>query len=83
MITQSYPNASALLKHSKSIYVINTDAHLDVRPLKENNQAHSGSPFRLLCEDQRFYQNPSSKPLPPLRIKRHGLLSRFRESAFF
>ena len=57
---QSYPNASALLKHSKSVYVINIDAHLDVRPLKENNQAHSGSPFRLLCEDQRFHQNPSS-----------------------
>jgi formiminoglutamase len=58
---QSYPNVSALLNYSKSIYVINIDAHLDVRPLKENNQSHSGSPFRLLCEDQRFYQNPLSK----------------------
>ena len=28
--------------------------------MKENNQVHSGSPFRLLCEDQRFKQNPSS-----------------------
>jgi formiminoglutamase len=60
---QSYPNASALLNSSKSIYVINIDAHLDVRPLKENNQSHSGSPFRLLCEDQRFYQNPLSMVL--------------------
>jgi formiminoglutamase len=58
---QSYPNVSALLNHSKSIVVINIDAHLDVRPLKENNKAHSGSPFRLLCEDQRFYQNPSNR----------------------
>jgi len=33
--------------------VINIDAHLDVRPLK-NNQVHSGSPFRLLLEDKRF-----------------------------
>lgn len=57
---QSYPNASALLKHSQTVFVINIDAHLDVRPLKENNQAHSGSPFRLLCEDQRFLHNPSS-----------------------
>jgi formiminoglutamase len=57
---QSYPNVSALLNNSKSIYVINIDAHLDVRPLKENNQSHSGSPFRLLCEDLRFNQNPQS-----------------------
>lgn len=57
---QSYPNASALLANSKSVYVINIDAHLDVRPLKENNTAHSGSPFRLLLEDSRFYQNSSS-----------------------
>lgn len=33
--------------------VINIDAHLDVRPLK-NNQVHSGSPFRQLLEDERF-----------------------------
>ncbi|CAF1045752.1 unnamed protein product [Adineta steineri] len=58
---QSYPNASALLKNSKSIYVINIDAHLDVRPLKENNKAHSGSPFRQLIEDQRFKSNTSNR----------------------
>ena len=58
---QSYPNASALLAQAKSVYVINIDAHLDVRPLKEGNQAHSGSPFRQLIEDRRFHQNPSSK----------------------
>lgn len=29
------------------------DAHLDVRPLK-NNQKHSGSPFRLMLEDRRW-----------------------------
>ncbi|CAF1217899.1 unnamed protein product [Rotaria sp. Silwood1] len=57
---QSYPNASALLSNSKSICVINIDAHLDVRPLKEN-KSHSGSPFRLLLEDQRFHQNHSNK----------------------
>lgn len=57
---QSYPNASALLNTSKSILIINIDAHLDVRPLKENQMSHSGSPFRLLLEDQRFYQNPLS-----------------------
>jgi formiminoglutamase len=56
---QSYPNASALLNYSKSVYVINIDAHLDVRPLKDN-QVHSGSPFRLLLQDQRFNQNPLS-----------------------
>lgn len=33
--------------------MINIDAHLDVRPLK-NGEVHSGSPFRLLLEDERF-----------------------------
>jgi formiminoglutamase len=52
---QSYPNARALLdsKPDTSVGVINIDAHLDVRPLKDG-QAHSGSPFRLLLEDPRF-----------------------------
>ncbi len=52
---QSYPNAVALLNHHEgnSVGVINIDAHLDVRPLKDG-QAHSGSPFRLLLEDKRF-----------------------------
>lgn len=52
---QSYPNASALLSHrtGQSVGVVNVDAHLDVRPLKDG-QAHSGSPFRLLLEDPRF-----------------------------
>jgi len=52
---QSYPNAVALMDQNsgRRVGVINVDAHLDVRPLKEN-QAHSGSPFRLLLEDDRF-----------------------------
>ena len=64
---QSYPNASALLalqekSHSgQALWVINIDAHLDVRPLKEGKQVHSGSPFRLLMEDQRFKANPASQ----------------------
>ncbi len=52
---QSYPNACALLGHQPDapLGVINVDAHLDVRPLKDG-KAHSGSPFRLLLEDSRF-----------------------------
>lgn len=52
---QSYANARALLdsKPDIPVGVINVDAHLDVRPLKDG-QAHSGSPFRLLLEDSRF-----------------------------
>lgn len=52
---QSYPNACALLDHhpDTQLGVINVDAHLDVRPLKDG-KAHSGSPFRLLLEDSRF-----------------------------
>ncbi len=36
-----------------SLLVVNIDAHLDVRPLRDG-QVHSGSPFRLLLEDTRF-----------------------------
>lgn len=52
---QSYPNASALLDHyqNKPIGVVNIDAHLDVRPLIDG-QRHSGCPFRMLIEDERF-----------------------------
>ena len=51
---QSYINASAWLNTKKKLSkVINIDAHLDVRPLKDN-KVHSGSPFRLLLEDKRF-----------------------------
>ena len=56
---QSYPNARALLRlaaeQGKSVLVINLDAHLDVRPLKDGN-VHSGSPFRLMLEDPLFAQ---------------------------
>lgn len=56
---QSYPNARGLLNALESedrtgrVGVINIDAHLDVRPLKEG-RVHSGSPFRLLLEDATF-----------------------------
>jgi len=54
---QSYPNACGLLdslaNKSCSVGVVNIDAHLDVRPLK-NGLVHSGSPFRQLLEDVRF-----------------------------
>lgn len=33
--------------------MVNIDAHLDVRPLKEG-KTHSGSPFRQLLEDGRL-----------------------------
>jgi formiminoglutamase len=54
---QSYPNASALLAQcvvrGTSMTVINVDAHLDVRPLRDG-LVHSGSPFRMLLEDARW-----------------------------
>jgi formiminoglutamase len=51
---QSYPNGYGLLKHYlKEVGVVNIDAHLDVRPLK-NDKAHSGSPFRQLIESPEF-----------------------------
>ncbi|KAI3636418.1 hypothetical protein MIR68_005770 [Amoeboaphelidium protococcarum] len=72
---QSYPNASALIQNllecksmvdntqqlaDQKLHVINVDAHLDVRPLK-NGQVHSGSPFRLLIEDDRFSKQLNGK----------------------
>ena len=55
---QSYPNARALLDYRAAtgggpVAVVNIDAHLDVRPLKQG-RCHSGSPFRLLLEDSRM-----------------------------
>ncbi|MFN9776785.1 MAG: formimidoylglutamase [Candidatus Kapaibacterium sp.] len=50
----AYPNGRALASQHGSIGVVNIDAHLDVRPLLERGDAilaHSGSPFRLLLED--------------------------------
>jgi formiminoglutamase len=41
-----------------TISVINIDAHLDVRPLKYG-KVHSGSPFRLLLEDEQFRRTSS------------------------
>lgn len=53
---QSYCNAKGLMNSKKSgdIGVVNIDAHLDVRPLLDGDQAHSGSPFRQLLEDNVF-----------------------------
>ena len=53
---QSYPNAKGLLRHVEKfdrVGVINLDAHLDVRDLK-NGQHHSGSPFRRLLQTEGF-----------------------------
>jgi len=54
---QSYCNAKALMQmeNAGNIGVVNVDAHLDCRPLLENNLAHSGSPFRQLLEDGQFH----------------------------
>jgi formiminoglutamase len=54
---QSYPNVRALMDYcllnDYTIDVINIDAHLDVRPLK-NGLAHSGSPFFQMLNDEDF-----------------------------
>ena len=55
---QSYSNGLAFLEYcDKNDYnpvIINIDAHLDVRTLNDQGQIHSGCPFRLLTEDDRF-----------------------------
>lgn len=54
---QSFPNACGLMDAvGPSIGVVNIDAHLDVRPLKQG-KVHSGSPFRCLLEETRFAQS--------------------------
>eukprot|EP01117_Protostelium_nocturnum_P006558 TRINITY_DN2362_c0_g1_i3.p1 TRINITY_DN2362_c0_g1~~TRINITY_DN2362_c0_g1_i3.p1 ORF type:complete len:250 (-),score=82.94 TRINITY_DN2362_c0_g1_i3:25-774(-) len=49
---QSFPNGSGLIDvfGKDNVGVVNIDAHLDVRPLK-NGKTHSGSPFRQLIEE--------------------------------
>jgi formiminoglutamase len=87
---QSYPNASGLMQAlgpRKPIGVVNIDAHLDVRPLK-NGKVHSGSPFRLLLQDTRFNPDPYTEPpssssssssssSPSKKRKRRGSTSRY------
>ena len=51
-----------------SIGVVNIDAHLDVRPLKDG-LAHSGSPFRQLLEDPRFFQRAPADDVAPLPLR--------------
>jgi len=53
---QSYANARALLARAgtRPLGVVNVDAHLDVRPPAGEHKIHSGAPFRLLLEDERF-----------------------------
>ena len=57
---QSFPNARALMETfpEAKVGIINIDSHFDVRPLK-NGLAHSGSPFRLVLEDEKFSANKS------------------------
>jgi formiminoglutamase len=54
---QSYPNVRALMDYcllnNLTIDVMNIDAHLDVRPLK-NGLSHSGSPFFQMLNDEDF-----------------------------
>ncbi|CAD8145260.1 unnamed protein product [Paramecium octaurelia] len=56
---QSYPNFKGLVDgmQCKKLGVINIDSHLDVRPLLNQNQCHSGSPFRSMLEDVERFQN--------------------------
>ncbi|EFC50281.1 predicted protein [Naegleria gruberi] len=53
---ESFSNAKGLLRHVQQfdkVGVVNIDAHLDVRDLK-NGLHHSGSPFRRLLETDGF-----------------------------
>lgn len=55
---QSYSNGLAFLEfcenNSYQPVIINIDAHLDVRTLNDEGQIHSGCPFRLLVEHEKF-----------------------------
>ena len=58
---QSYPNAKGLLntlQPNQKIALINIDSHFDVRDLIDG-RAHSGSPFRLVLEDETFQKSNS------------------------
>ena len=46
----AWPTIRALETDGKTYGVINIDAHADVRPLKDETQAHSGSPFRQMLD---------------------------------
>lgn len=44
----AWPTIRAMESHGKEYGVVNIDAHADVRPLKDDARAHSGSPFRQM-----------------------------------
>lgn len=46
-------STKSLKEAIRKVGIVNIDAHLDVRPLKDG-KTHSGSPFRQLLEDPRF-----------------------------
>ena len=46
----AWPTIRAIQRRAKPFSVINIDAHADVRELKDDSTAHSGSPFRQLIE---------------------------------
>ncbi len=48
----AYPDGAALGDLAEPFSVINIDAHTDVRPLIDEEYAHSGSGFRQLLEDR-------------------------------
>ncbi|CAG9317388.1 unnamed protein product [Blepharisma stoltei] len=55
---ESWSNASGFfnycLENNFTPVVVNIDAHLDVRQLDDEGRLHSGCPFRMILEDQRF-----------------------------
>jgi len=51
----AWPTVNALNTIGERYGVVNIDAHADVRPLKDGDLAHSGSPFRQMLE------SPASK----------------------
>ncbi len=54
----AFPNGVALGKSVDALGVLNLDAHLDVRPLIEGVQGHSGSPFRQLLDHPDVFIPP-------------------------
>lgn len=56
----AWPDIAGFGSAHKEIGVVNIDPHTDVRPLLDNGQAHSGSPFRQMIESNLLHIPPGA-----------------------
>ncbi|NND73281.1 MAG: formimidoylglutamase [Rhodothermales bacterium] len=80
----SYGHFLGYVAARKDVFVVNLDAHADVRPLK-NGEGHSGSPFRQILEERSITTGYAVHGLQPASVSRQHIdyLKRTKSSYAF